>query len=401
MGLNWTTTKAYEQLPYLPIHPLTSQPMQRGGAHLGSITITGAQIGRQQRSARNAGEDDNEYRHAFLVIEGKKGPGGSQIRHVLCAESDIDRDNWVQVLVRYVMGTYNEDASSQAGTSIASAPKSSTSMDEDGTSARRVPTRGMSKDNIVMGSAVPISQLAPDANNAKLMQAAPYPEALTSSSPNGTDPEQQSPSDSYAESKAAKRIYEVSNPPPVDAQTSSSLPSSSPLDGAEDNGAKRSASELGWYPDAPGKSPAQLTAEAPRSSDRQAHRKSHHPNLNQVKASPTNERPATPENAPAPPQQPRSEGKTKISGPIGGGPIPSGIKFGAKELAPAELTAPAPSNDRREKAKSRSFWGFGGRNHGGKLAYYRCRRCTDFEDYGQLRRLMHLSLLWHLLPSSA
>lgn len=59
--------------------------------------ITGAQIGRQQRNADKKEWDEvNEYRHAFLIIESKRGPGGSNARHVLCAESDKERDAWVE-----------------------------------------------------------------------------------------------------------------------------------------------------------------------------------------------------------------------------------------------------------------------------------------------------------------
>lgn len=64
---------------------------------MGSIHITGSQIGRQQRSQSSESADENEYRHAFLIIEAKRG--GAQNRHVLCAESDADRDGWVDVLV--------------------------------------------------------------------------------------------------------------------------------------------------------------------------------------------------------------------------------------------------------------------------------------------------------------
>ena len=65
---------------------------QRGGAHLGSI----------EQPTDN--DDEKNYRHAFLIIEGKKGPGGSPPRHVLCAESDAKRDSWVDILAHYVSG---------------------------------------------------------------------------------------------------------------------------------------------------------------------------------------------------------------------------------------------------------------------------------------------------------
>ncbi len=51
-----------------------------------------------------------------------------------------------------------------------------------------------------------------------------------------------------------------------------------------------------------------------------------------------------------------SSSRVKISGPMNGAPIPSGFKFGG------HVEAAITSNDRREKAKSRSFWGFGKTN---------------------------------------
>ena len=76
-------------------------------AHLLSIVITSAHIGRQQHTSDN---DDKNYCHALLIIEVKKGPlGGSPLRHVLCVESDAKRDSWVDILVRYVSCASNED----------------------------------------------------------------------------------------------------------------------------------------------------------------------------------------------------------------------------------------------------------------------------------------------------
>ena len=59
-------------------------------------------------------------------------------------------------------------------------------------------------------------------------------------------------------------------------------------------------------------------------------------------------------------QTPRvdAHGKVKISAPMNGTPIPAGYKFGGKDAPPPEQS----SSDRREKAKSRSFWGFGGKH---------------------------------------
>ncbi|KAF9170197.1 hypothetical protein BGX20_009312 [Mortierella sp. AD010] len=89
----------------------------KDGHHLGSIALTNAQIGRQQtpdkpqESASDpSANDPNSYRHAFLILEPKKGqtvvdakknPNGV-IRHVLCAETDQERDEWVNALMLYV-----------------------------------------------------------------------------------------------------------------------------------------------------------------------------------------------------------------------------------------------------------------------------------------------------------
>lgn len=82
----------------VPYCTWTDYGSQRGGNHLGSIVITNAQIGRQNRSVDSS--DERHLRHAFLIIEaGKKG---TTHRHVLCAESDTERDRWVDILVKHV-----------------------------------------------------------------------------------------------------------------------------------------------------------------------------------------------------------------------------------------------------------------------------------------------------------
>ncbi|KAL8376801.1 hypothetical protein RB595_007764 [Gaeumannomyces hyphopodioides] len=82
-----------------------------GGAHLGTIELQNAQIGKQSQSsdnaspARSAGggdEIDNQYRHAFLILEPKKKDPSAMTKHVLCAESDKERDLWVDALLRWI-----------------------------------------------------------------------------------------------------------------------------------------------------------------------------------------------------------------------------------------------------------------------------------------------------------
>ncbi|PSR76025.1 hypothetical protein BD289DRAFT_486972 [Coniella lustricola] len=86
--------------------PLLKYYETPGGAHLGTIKLQGAQIGRQSHSQNDptspAGindDDDNQYRHAFLILEPKKKDPSSMTKHVLCAEGDKERDAWVSVLL--------------------------------------------------------------------------------------------------------------------------------------------------------------------------------------------------------------------------------------------------------------------------------------------------------------
>ncbi|EGO22115.1 hypothetical protein SERLADRAFT_362535 [Serpula lacrymans var. lacrymans S7.9] len=311
--------------------PVLEYYESRGGAHLGSITITGAQIGRQQRSGE--ADEEKDYRHAFLIIEAKRGPGGSHPRHVLCAESDADRDSWVEVLVRYVLGSYNEEPNVSFGSAQ---PRSSTSSTNESvtTPNGKRPIRAMSKDDISRGPAIPISQLAPDAHNAKLFQSPPVDDLGSSSQPSNT----------------------------LDAPLSSSLPTSSPLESATTQLApigQRANSELGHYPDlqdrraGPGQQES-FSPEQHRTRDPRRDRKSFHPTLGAVGSSPPRDRAPSPD-VMATPVRGDPNGQVKISGPLGGAPIPMGYKFGGKD-APSESAA---AQERREKAKSRSFWGFG------------------------------------------
>jgi RalA-binding protein 1 len=370
---------------------------QRGGGHLGSIAITGAQIGRQQRSGdRRDADDENEYRHAFLIIEARKLPNGQHPRHVLCAESDADRDSWVEVLVRYVMGSYSEDvgpSSTNGGsapqlqaspgpisTSGPAMPRTSTSsaqspIDENvqTTPTGKKSARGTSKDNIVFGAAVPIAHLMPDAGNAKLMQAAPYPAALSIPIQQQSKDAAISPvngpgqsAGAYSTNQMAKRLLEASSLSPGDASISTSLPESSPLAEAPPElvGAPRANSELGNYPDL-----LDPSRPSPSSADPRSGRKSYHPSLHTVAASPTGpvpgDRPITPESTP---MKDASGSKGKISGAFSGARLPGGFKFGsnAKETQSTDSLTATSSSDRREKAKSRSFWGFGNKPQTGK-----------------------------------
>lgn len=86
-----------------------------GGAHLGTIKLQNAQIGKQSQQQSNQSpqrrddSEDNQYRHAFLILEPKRKDSTSLVRHVLCAENDEERDAWVDALLQHV--DYPDEAS--------------------------------------------------------------------------------------------------------------------------------------------------------------------------------------------------------------------------------------------------------------------------------------------------
>lgn len=235
------------------------------------------------------------------------------------------------------------------------APRSSTSSLAISETTPRKPLRGMSKDDISRGLAVPISQLAQDSSNAKLFQAPPLIRSADDTS---------SPIDRPSQGGL--------NPGVTDVPLSSSLPIPSPLEGDHGNLAPigpRSNSELGNYPDiaearSPGRLPpaSGISPEYHRSkTDREKRRTSVQP----LKLPSTSHKANSNLRAPSPdPHTPRVDmnGKVKISGPMNGAPLPAGYNFqskAAKEKEIPEQQLTPSSNDRREKAKSRMFWGFG------------------------------------------
>ncbi|EIW79192.1 RhoGAP-domain-containing protein [Coniophora puteana RWD-64-598 SS2] len=315
--------------------PVLEYYESRGGAHLGSITITGAQIGRQQRSQDN--EDERNYRHAFLIIEARKGQGGHP-RHVLCAESDAERDSWVDILVRYVSGTFNDDNStyptigpSPLSTNVAGVQgalsaqsRSSTSSNQDSVASTpngKRAVRSMSRDDISRGPASPAPRKSSD----------PSPLERTSS-------------DYPSAEENARRMLERSQTGGSPEGLSSSLPERSPLEAANPNLVSfRANSELGHYHDTVDQ---RAVMKDPISPEQRKDRKSYYPSL-----APSGERPMSPETTSI---REAVSGKVKISGPLSGAPIPPGYKFGGKEK---ESNEAPPQNDRRQKG--RSFWGFG------------------------------------------
>ena len=93
-----------------------------GGPQIGVIRLINAQIGKQSQQPHESNsppqgpeEDaDNQYRHAFLVLEPKKKDSSALVRHVLCAESDDERDAWVEALLQYVDADANDARDKEA-----------------------------------------------------------------------------------------------------------------------------------------------------------------------------------------------------------------------------------------------------------------------------------------------
>lgn len=288
---------------------------------------------------------------------------------MLCAESDEERDAWVDMLVRYFTGAYSEEPLSYGPPSSAV---------QQGKQSQRA----VSKDEISVSKGVPLSQLAQDSSNAKLFST-PYnvdeinglsstnlsvnldrsASPVKSMEPSPVERTNSSQSGHNQNSNiTAKRVLDRLQGLP------SSLPdSSSPISagsGAIDNIGPRPNSELGHYAGGVAETPDRRKLTHSPERHRNDGRKSSHPtpgtnnNSNNANSnsSGSNDRSTSPEK-PDP-----GVTKVKISGPMGGTPIPSGFKFGKDKdkdengaLGGADSNSGGASGNRREKARSR-FW---------------------------------------------
>jgi RalA-binding protein 1 len=275
------------------------------------------------------------------------------------------------MLVRYVMGSYNEEPVFAFGPNPAAtndhvgsaAPRSSTSSttpsDHHGLStgnSRRPLVRGMPRDEMMKTTQLPSIQTGNDVSPTKAIDDHGEHSPARSMDPSPID--RQGPG-GFANIHIAKKLLERGQHPAPHHDSfplSSSLPStSSPLDNV--NGSlvptgQRSNSELGHYTDAAGYGHHQQDHFA-----EQYRRQDHYGDMSAFLSAtsfpnlslPTDLRASSPEKV-------EVNGKAKISAPIGGAPIPAGYKFGGKDPSPDPA---ATASERREKAKSRSFWGFG------------------------------------------
>lgn len=144
-----------------------------GGPHLGTIKLQAAQIGKQSQQQSNqspsrGGDDvDNQYRHAFLILEPKRKDSNSHVRHVLCAESDLERDEWVEALLQYVDYQSSGDEGPRA-----LLPRHGSSAGKISSALVRGPTR---KD--------PSNVNSPDSDNAEALQTLSYEDAVAADAP--------------------------------------------------------------------------------------------------------------------------------------------------------------------------------------------------------------------------
>ncbi|CAO3682229.1 unnamed protein product [Umbelopsis ramanniana] len=74
----------------------------KNGNQLGVIHLRHAKIGRQAPQTSLDAKDSKMFRHAFLVLEHKKSGSSVLARHILCAESDFERDEWIDALIYHV-----------------------------------------------------------------------------------------------------------------------------------------------------------------------------------------------------------------------------------------------------------------------------------------------------------
>ncbi|CAN3363965.1 hypothetical protein DICA4_E14356 [Diutina catenulata] len=93
LGTSWRVRWCQVDGPHIEVYEYPSGPLME------SVRLAGAQIGRQNSDSV---ADDKGYRHAFLVMEARPNTKVSSLpKHFFCAETDEERDAWVDVLLEY------------------------------------------------------------------------------------------------------------------------------------------------------------------------------------------------------------------------------------------------------------------------------------------------------------
>ena len=271
-------------------------------------------------------DEDKQYRHAFLIIEAKKGQSGSSnSRHVLCAESDAQRDSWVEVLVQCVHGGFYDDQQNQSSSSLAPAtdpvqthfstnsvgyPKQTLVPNEQRGYSRDdagLPTHGDVQEEGNSSSGVPISTSLPSSSLLRSESQAffvPRPHSPTGDNGSG--------------------VKGTPSQPPY--------PSTKPLISPPEYHQTKERDERRSV------QPLRISSNMPKVS------------LDGRSVSPDIYTPSVDQN-----------GKVKISTLVGGAPIPPGYMFrpSGKDKEKEPVDQLTPNNNRREKSKSKILWAFG------------------------------------------
>ena len=170
-----------------------------GGSLLGTIKIHSAQIGKQNKPSHSPTreEADGQFRHAFLIREPKRKDSNNFIDHVLCAESDTERDAWVEALLCYVENA-RPDINSKPQISKTDSGKVIV-LSKNSSKKDMVSSESPDSDGFDSLQAVPYENT--QAAQAPLVQIIPDPRPTESPSPttSGSQPSLRAPS---AQSKA-------------------------------------------------------------------------------------------------------------------------------------------------------------------------------------------------------
>lgn len=143
-----------------------------GGSVLGTIKLQSAQIGKQapnriSHSPSRGGDDgDGQYRHAFLIREPKRKDSGTFIDHILCAESDAERDSWVAALLFHVDEPPVDDRSRPS------------LISDDSGSSRPIPS--LAKSSLKNDTN---NSNSPDSGSCDSLQAVPYEDTKPAQAP--------------------------------------------------------------------------------------------------------------------------------------------------------------------------------------------------------------------------
>lgn len=273
------------------------------------IPILNAEIGSQHKDSSTGPQDDKAYRHALLIIEAKKANGTAGLKHVLCAESDQERDAWVAELL--IASNKSTNAQTTSGSSTGLANTSTSPLPRQSTSSSLVSdVRAPELEGSNVGTVPVTSRSIP-----------PRPQAQSagnsiSSSPSNNELSRSLPTDMAdpTEATVTDRARQSGFPAKGPASTSTATNSPSRMK-------RQSAVPLRYQ----ALSREKDSSQAP---------------LNKMSSSTSGK------------LQEMEAGRITrdmISGPSNGTPLPAGFRFGKE------------SNDRERKAKSMRLWGFGGK----------------------------------------